>query len=143
MDLRGLRSPAAGLPKYEPQHIPMVPLPQSVTSPTASATGFAYPQATSVRPVSPLAHALPRRPISPLAHDLPRQMTSSQHSHKPSLLSQTQDVTALLQKPPVTLTKDTEFQQALELQAYYQKMAEDYRSKYLDLEREFNFFKHT
>ena len=30
-----------------------------------------------------------------------------------------------------------------ELQGYYQKMAEDYRSKYLALEREFNYFKHT
>ena len=30
-----------------------------------------------------------------------------------------------------------------ELQGYYQRMAEDYRAKYLSLEREFNMLKHT
>ena len=33
--------------------------------------------------------------------------------------------------------------EATELQGYYKKMAEDYRSKYLALEREFNYLKHT
>ena len=32
--------------------------------------------------------------------------------------------------------------ESTELQGYYQKMAEDYRSKYLALEREFNYLKH-
>ena len=33
--------------------------------------------------------------------------------------------------------------EALELQGYYQKMAEDYRAKYLALDREHQMLKHT
>ena len=33
--------------------------------------------------------------------------------------------------------------ESLELQGYYQKMAEDYRGKYLAMERDYNMLKHT
>ena len=33
--------------------------------------------------------------------------------------------------------------ESLELQGYYQKMAEDYRAKFLAMEREYNMLKHT
>jgi len=37
----------------------------------------------------------------------------------------------------------TKLSESLELQGYYQKMAEDYRAKYLALEREHTMLKHT
>ena len=33
--------------------------------------------------------------------------------------------------------------ESVELQGYYQKMAEDYRGKYLTLERDYNMLKHN
>lgn len=33
--------------------------------------------------------------------------------------------------------------ESLELQGYYKQMAEEYRGKYLTLEREFQYLKHT
>lgn len=33
--------------------------------------------------------------------------------------------------------------ESLELQGYYQKMAEEYRSKFLAMEQDFNMLKHT
>ena len=33
--------------------------------------------------------------------------------------------------------------ESIELQGYYQKMAEDYRSKYLAMERDYNILKHN
>lgn len=38
---------------------------------------------------------------------------------------------------------ENQLNEALELQGYYKKMAEEYRGKYLALEREFEFLKHT
>ena len=41
------------------------------------------------------------------------------------------------------LSSETKLAEAVELQGYYQQMAEDYRAKYANLEREFNYLKHT
>ena len=44
-------------------------------------------------------------------------------------------------KPELASIKD--LAESHELQSYYQKMAEDYRCKYLAIERDYNMLKHT
>ena len=81
-----------------------------------------------------LGRIIYQEPSEPTAVPGPKAPLAQQASHE----------TSVRQMPSqALLDAKSKLAEAVELQGYYQKMAEDYRSKFLALERDFNLMKHT